>query len=51
MKEVFYVSFFIYRKHGWKKKSRQNKSLKKRNVYLQKVMIFLIHFFLFFRRS
>ena len=52
MKEVFYVSFFIYRKHGWKKISRQNKRVwKKRNVYLQKVMIFLKHFFLFFRRS
>ena len=33
MKEVFYVSFFIYRKHGWKKISRQNKRKKGMFIY------------------
>ena len=33
IKEVFYVSFFIYRKHGWKKISRQNKRKKGMFIY------------------
>ena len=36
MKEVFYVSFFIYRKHGWKKISRQNKRVWKKGMFIYK---------------
>ena len=53
-KKFFYMCpFFIHRNHGWKKKvDKINEFEKKRNdVYLQMVMIFSIHFFLFFRRS
>ena len=53
-KKFFYMCpFFIHRNHGWKKKvDKINEFEKKRNdVYLQMVMIFPIHFFLYFRRS
>ena len=35
-KKFFYVSFFIYRKHGWKKISRQNKRVWKKGMFIYK---------------